>query len=237
MRDADRKILEEMKISMVDNCPLCRGRNINCTCYRDFRYEQSKVVSNIPVHYRFLTYKDLTVKKLKPIILQIQNYIFNIEDNRKKGLGLYLWGTSGTAKTTLGCIVLMEALKRGMTCNFITLDYYMELVSGKLDNSQERLDIAATVDFLLIDDLGREFHDSKRYVDSHLDELVRGRGCDNLPTIITTNLSEDELAAKDFRLRSTFYEHFLPIEFKFDDFRRTKLRLGVLDENPNKEKK
>jgi DNA replication protein DnaC len=182
----------------------------------------NKVNANIPPQFRDFTLTKIDQPESQKVVKKIQKYIEKLSTYRKKGIGLYLYGNTGTAKSALGCIILMNALKRRYTCYFTDVEEYLDLSVNKKDDeeAQEVVRRLSNADFLVIDDLGREYRDVKGFVESQVDELIRYRIKNLLPTIITTNKTREELAVNKFRLLSVLNEHFLIIPFTTKDYRK-----------------
>lgn len=225
----DEILLRELK-AKVDKCPKCSGTNLACTCYQEYYHGLAKIRANIPVKYRDFTLSHIDHPESQKLVKRVTKYMENLQKHRKKGIGLYLYGNPGTAKTVLGCIVLMNALRRKYTCYFTNADHYLELSVTRKDDAEAREIVKqlSNTDFLLIDDLGREYRDKGGFVESHLDELLRNRADNLLPTLITTNKKQDDLAQNNSRLLSLFHEHFITIPFTTKDYRK---KIGVKLQN------
>ena len=209
---ADEVVLLGLK-KKIDTCPICNGTNLKCSCYGAYYLAFQIITSDIPLKYRGFTLEDISSATSEKNVARIRKYMSQLDKYRRKGTGLYLYGNTGTAKSVFGCIILIEALRKGYTCKFATVDQYRTAV---LEKQYDLLTNFQSVDFLLLDDVGREFHDSKGLVDSVLDDLIRLRSDSLLPTIMTTNKEEPDT----FRLSSILKEHFIRIVFDTADYRK-----------------
>jgi len=183
MNERDREDLQELKKAIVDSCTKCKGNNLQCSCYKKFMIEARKITAGIPKRYRNFKLSDLDSPGLASAVLQVDNYIKNIVDNYKNGIGLYLVGKAGSGKTALESITLSGAIEKGYNSHFTKVE---TLISKYLDNDLEDI---LTIDFLGIDDLGKEMHTqaSSKLLGTALDIIIRNRGSNMLPTIITSN--------------------------------------------------
>lgn len=206
----------------IRNCQKCSGKDLSCSCYRNYFYELAKIKANIPIKFRDFNLKKIVLPELQRIVKMITKYIENLDKHRKKGTGLYLWGNPGTAKTALASIILMEALKKGYECYVINTEQYMSLIVDK--TQEDLLTNILNVDFLLLEDVGREYRDSKGLIESKLDELIRFRTDNLLPTIITTNKDAQTLSENNLRFLSILQEHFIFIAFSTKDYRK---KIGI----------
>ena len=225
MNQTDVDVLKKLQAD-INSCKLCSGRNINCSCYKKYFYNYSVISAHIPVKYRAFTLKDFDSLTLKKSVGRINKYIETLDKNRKAGTGLYLWGTSGSGKTSLGCVVLMEAIKHGYTCRFCSVDEYRKSLFPEEADTFAQI---RNVQFLMIDDIGREFQDGKGFIVSYLDDLLRYRTDNLTPTIITSN-NDSSMATDSFRFESIIKEHFLLLEFNVVDHRK-KIQESLKHEN------
>jgi len=225
MNKLDQEYLNKL-YQKIQKCPKCFGRNLTCSCYKGYFFELAKIEANIPTKFRNFTLANVTEPDSQKIVKKISKYLEKLRHYRKKGVGLYLFGNPGTCKTGLGCIVLMEALKLGYSGYVTTVVEYINLLTKNFDEESGIVRKISDVDFLLIDDVGREYQDEKGFVSSRLEELIRYRADNLLPTIITSNKDELSLAENNFRFLSLLQEHFIPIRFATKDYRKV-IREGL----------
>jgi len=208
----------------IDTCKVCHGTNMSCKCYREYFFEMAKINAKIPMNYRRFTLDSLDTSSIQTAIKKISKYVEKIDFYRKTGKGLYLYGKQGTGKSVVGCIVLMEAAKHGYSAYFTDIREYLDRMFGsKFQRDAEdgtQNDLLRSSEFLLIDNLGQDPLDSKGLKKSWIDDLLRYRTDNLLPTIIVTNKNEQDLTANSLRMSSILKEHFLsPIEFPGTDYR------------------
>ena len=149
-----------------------------------------------------------------PYKAAIKRYIRHMHDwYEPAGCGLVLYGKVGHGKTALGSIVLRNALARGGYALSIRAT---EMVDHLYTNPNFRFDpgwpplieMLHGVTFLLLDDLVEEDKDWRlRYVEN----VLRARYDERLPTIITTNVDKDSMFAINW-LKSLFFERYHGIE-------------------------
>lgn len=101
--------------------------------------------------------------------------------------GLYLYGDTGTGKTTIAAAIGIRAIKNGMKVKFVNAyDLSSKLFDG--DNS-----FIVDPDLLIIDDLGAEA--VTEWNNARLRAAINDRYNTMKPTIITSNYSKKKLAA------------------------------------------
>ena len=87
----------------------------------------------------------------------------------------------------------------------------------------QTLDIIENADLVILDDLGSEFQTS--FTDSVIYEIINERINLGRPTIISTNLTNEEYNAKyNERIVSRLTGCFMPIMFVGNDIRHVKLK-------------
>jgi DNA replication protein DnaC len=221
----DISYLTQEKARLVDACTKCHGLDFKCECYHAYDVEVRKVRANIPLKYRKA---DLSVLKAKEAVKPVETlkaYIAKMRDNRNKGVGLYLWGSKGTAKTYSGCAVIIQALGKGYSAYYTTLDNCIDNLLRNKSNSANFANLLQTVSFLLIDDIGYTYRPAKdevAYVDYLLDRIMRQRCNELLPTIATSRLSITDLEetnSSGSRISSIIKEHMRRVQFSGPDFR------------------
>jgi len=223
LSERDRKYLIKLRKQIVDECATCRGTDYRCSCIDTFRFEFKKVKANIATKYRDLTFDQITHPQTTEVRAQIGNYLANLEDNLEKGRGLFLFGSTGLAKTGIASIVLMEAIKKGRSGYFTTLNTLVDLYAGGWkdeDLKQQYEDLVLGTDVLVIDEVGNESKTNTQLVGGCFNDVMRRRFNNLQTTIITSNLFFKKV--KDVygeEVYSILSESTTPYEFKGIDYR------------------
>ena len=106
---------------------------------------------------------------------------------------MFFWGKNGRGKTLLAVQVLRSAIKNKLSAYFAS---YSEIVSmftntWKSESSKKKFERnIQDSDFLLIDDLGKEYKSNNNLAESILDKVIRYR---KHPVIVTSNSNVEEL--------------------------------------------
>lgn len=220
----DVDYLAEEKRVIIDSCKRCHGLDFSCSCYAAYDVEVRKVRARIPLKYRKAETSSIQSPAAAKSRTQIESYIKNIHKYRKSGTGLYLWGSEGTAKTYLGCSVLIAAIRAGYSAYFTTLT---DCVDNLIRSRDSFAYILQNTTYLMIDDIGyayRPIKDEVAYVDSVLDSVIRRRGNSLMPNIVTSHKSVAELSVANqsgTRIASVLKEHTKRIQFSGPNFRDT----------------
>lgn len=154
------------------------------------------------------------------------NYVEKFETMMERGKGLLFYGTVGTGKTFYSACIANALIDRGHPCLMTNFARLVNTISGMYDGKQNYIDGLNRFDLLVIDDLAAE-RDTE-YMNEIVQTIIDSRYRSGLPTIITTNLSAEEIKnPADIRKQRTYsrlLEMCIPIEVAGNDRRRAKLK-------------
>ena len=176
LSERDKKFLLKLKKQIIGNCPKCKGKDISCSCLDAFRLEFKKLKSNIARKYRTLAFDDITHPQTVAVRAELKKYMDTIDYQVDNGKGLYLYGSTGLAKTGLACIVLMEALKHNYTGYFSTLNQCVDLYADGWKDEEARVlykEKILGVDMLVIDEVGNESKTNNTLVSGCFNDILR----------------------------------------------------------------
>lgn len=161
------------------------------------------------------------------------NYVENFAEMRKRGKGLLFYGPVGTGKTYFASCIVNSLIDRGHHCLVTNFARLVNTISGMYEGKQQYIDGLNKFDLLVIDDLAAE-RDTE-YMNEIVQNIVDSRYRAGLPTIITTNLTVEEITnPADIRKQRTYsriLEMCLPVEVSGSDRRRDKLKEDYMDLN------
>ena len=128
---------------------------------------------------------------------QVGKYLRSVHDWLDRGEGLMLWGKNGRGKTAAACYVAKEVRRTGASVLFVTASTLVQSAMGKDVDYEDAeglslIQRATIVDFLVIDDLGKEPRGGKNgssWSERILETLLRERVAARRTTWITTNMS------------------------------------------------
>ena len=154
------------------------------------------------------------------------NYVENFDEMRKRSKGLLLYGKVGTGKTFYSACIVNALIDRGIPCLMTNFSRLVNTISGMYDGKQEYIDGLNKFDLIVIDDLAAE-RDTE-YMNEIVQNIIDSRYRSGLPTIITTNLTAEEIKnpadIKKQRTYSRLLEMCVPVEVTGKDRRRQKLK-------------
>jgi DNA replication protein DnaC len=148
--------------------------------------------------------------------------------------GLLLTGPPGTGKTRMAAIAANHISDLGWPVKFISApDYHAAFLHSQdlmRKNDAEALDYYEVLGgygkweawrLMVLDDLGRERSTATEYSAHLVEELLRSRYDDDAPTIVTTNLTVDEIGDRyGDRTASLIHELFWIVDMDGMDRRK-----------------
>jgi DNA replication protein DnaC len=152
----------------------------------------------------------------------IDNYIRNLDENLDKGEGLLMWGPNGTGKTSAAIYIGMEVRRRGATVYFVQAERLRASVLEKemFDDELTVMERARAVDFLILDDLGKEHPGETGFSERLFENLFRERIAARKTTVVTTNLSVEVLRETYVRsMLEVMREALYPLSFEGENLR------------------
>lgn len=163
----------------------------------------------IPRRFWGVTF-DQIAPRLKGVV---RNYLQHLDEMLDNGNGLLFAGNNGIGKTSAACFVAREVRRTGASVLMITVASLIESVLEKVEVEEGLLlDRARTVDFLLLDDLGKEHPGKSRFSDRVLENLLRERSAARLTTFVTSNMSIKDLNERyDTSMMEVIKETVLPV--------------------------
>lgn len=177
-----------------------RGVEIRDKQMKEYKVAKLKKESLMANRYSEVLFKSIRETAHNVLIREKAiHYVENSYECLKKNIGVYLYGENSTGKTHLTSAMCNELLEKGYACLYTNLATIMQNTSLFEDDDDMRRKIA-TVDFLFIDDLGKEFIGremnpaSAKYAEKVLFETINTRYNAQLPTIFSSNYSIKELA-------------------------------------------
>jgi DNA replication protein DnaC len=176
-----------------------------CEC-REPRLKRGRsrgVASVIPPRYRGVSFDRPPVSDMarnletKLAVSEVESFVADLDQRLDSGRGLWLFGETGTGKTTLAMLISKHALEAGCSVAIYSLPKLLARIRRTYDSEPggdsylslfERL---TSVDLLHIDDLGAEKRSD--WVLEQLYSLINERYEAQRSMLITTNLPHHEL--------------------------------------------
>lgn len=158
-----------------------------------------------------------------------QRYVDNFDEFRKSGKGLLLFGTVGTGKTYAAACIANALIDKGYPVLMTNFARIANTVGGMWEGKQQYYDSLNKYPLLILDDLAAER--KTEYMSEIVFNVIDSRYRANLPLIVTTNLTSEELKhPSDISYQRTFsrlLEMCLPIKVEGKDKRLEKLKADI----------
>lgn len=190
------------------------ARDCGCRPARIAQARARSLEARIPARYRAISFEHSDVidmeRRFPTQVRELRSYVRELGANLDAGRGLWLTGGFGTGKTALAMIVSRAAIDRGRSVAIYSCPRLLAMIRESIDSPSRAsaqfggqaahgaggvldfLDQLAAVDLLHIDDLGAEHR--TEWVLEQLYSIVNARYQEERATLITSNLSRDELA-------------------------------------------
>lgn len=169
--------------------------------------------------------EDLDDPVATPHGVKVHRYCDRIHMFRRRGVGLFMWGDNSHGKTHAASIVLKEAARVAYTGLLITPSLYGDAKLEKLpfDSEQTLVERIETVDFLFLDDIGKEYTKGaggSGWFELNLERLWRERAKNGRVTGVTTNFTDKEFGARYGKsVRALVIESMVALNVQGKDFR------------------
>ncbi len=229
-------------------CELCRDTGFRgterCECFtrllNKLAVEALNAEANMPdcdfEHFSLSYYKDVTdangmdcYKKMSENLSFCMEYA---ESFSLRSPSLFFLGKTGVGKTHLSLSIAKRVAEQGFTVAYGSLLNYLikiekEHFGRAEDPDSDTMQTLVNADLLILDDLGSEFRTG--FYESALYNIINSRINLRLPTIISSNLSADELQRNyNDRIISRIFGVFTALMFVGEDIRTVKRLKGEI---------
>lgn len=220
------------------NCKKCEDKGfvngIMCDCFKELlkSLEYEKLCSNLPVNNcRFDNFKldyypggigTSPRRRMESVLDFCKTYATEFS---QKSSSLLLYGHTGLGKTHLSLAIAGKAVEDGYGVIYSSAQNLFNKLEkekfGRSDgNTEENI---LDCDLLIIDDLGTEF--TTQFTISALYNIVNSRELEGKPTIISTNLTPEQLLSTySERIASRILNNYTLLRFDGTDIRQIKTR-------------
>ena len=191
---------------------ICEGKGVqfidgvyhDCACTKEFLRELQMIGSGIPSRYFDFDFEHIYQKfeaENTQAIEVIHKYVDNIREMVDGGVGLFIFGEKGLAKTAFGCLILKEAIKVGKVAYMLSMSELSSMFRDSISDeaTQEKLEwIQNTVEILLIDEIEKDFNvsDTTNYTGSYTNKFFRIIYDRKVALIATSNVKMSSLKGR-----------------------------------------
>lgn len=226
-------------LAPVYECPDCKDTGYidgqKCHCFKQSMISLLYEQCNIPEMLRTENFNNLSYEyyegedlaRFKNAVNTCRNFVKNFNSDYHN---LFFYGTVGTGKSFLSGCVAKELIESGHSVIYFSATGLFDLLSKNSFDYKNREELRETYadlyqcDLLIIDDLGTEL--TNQFVTSQLFALLNERHMGKKATIISTNLSLEELRNRySERIFSRITSHYEICKLSGQDIRMYKKRL------------
>lgn len=226
-------------------CPLCQdtgyvtdenGRKHKCACFRrreiSILYSQSHIQDMVAkenfstLSYEYYQGEDL--QRFEAAVKLSRDFVKNMKEDYRN---LLFYGTVGTGKSFLSGCIAKELIDRGCSVIYFSASGLFDRLARysfdhkEKDTLQDFCEDIYGCDLLIVDDLGTEL--TNTFVASQLFSCLNERGLRQKSTIVSTNLSLEELRDRySDRIFSRITSSFSLCKLTGPDIRIYKKRLS-----------
>ena len=224
-------------LAAIYSCKECKDNGflpdtrIKCSCFTKYQtkllFEQSGIMDLLDnQNFSTLTFDYFNEEESNSYKNSVRVSLDFIEHFNTDYQNLLFYGNVGTGKTFLSCCIAKALMEKGISVAYYSADQlFKNFVDYRFMDDKENyysfLDELNERDLLIIDDLGTESVSERTRAD--LFTLLNNRDLGKKSTIISTNLSLDELSVRySERVMSRIGSHFELCKFEGRDIRMMK---------------
>jgi DNA replication protein DnaC len=209
----DAKYPSTLPKSLRD-CVTCRGKK-QFKWWTDYGISEEIGTYECPCSEQFVLYKYLlnsglglelqryAVGDLKGVPIgafdAAMDYVDESDYYVGQGYNFIFRGDRGTGKTLLATLTLKQLLDKGIDGYFTTFNDMLDNFTAGWNNDETRVWFEArakNAPLLVVDDIGKEYEGRVGISKVMIDNIFRSRVNDALPTIITTNLTAEQMGLR-----------------------------------------
>ena len=213
-------------------CPVCKDTGYSgtsyCECFKklcgkltaDNLNKNTNLILSSFDTFSLSYYTDEAYDVMKRIFNYTQEYAYNFTEHSEN---ILMTGGTGLGKTHLSLAIANEVLKKGCPVvydSIINILRNIEKEHFSYEHSSAVIDSIMNAGLLIIDDLGTEYQTN--FYSSTIYNILDSRINYNLPTIISTNLSYNEIKRRyEPRVASRLLTKYRLLSFMGKDVRLT----------------
>lgn len=235
-----RAEVERWQNRLVKSCQKCKGTGsiakpgsnmaTMCSCQEQALLNAHLASAGIPRKYLNKSWNWEGLNNSKDSTDKVKRYATNFENHYYDGEGLYLYGQQGRGKSLLESLVAREVAaqinpdhRKHNRVAFIIFEELVQLTHQSRSDLKARSlyhTIISKPDLLIIDNIGSETG-SKEYNTKVLEFILRKRDNDNVPTIISSNYTPEQLlSAYSDTVHDFVDQNCIPVLVKGENHRK-----------------
>lgn len=169
------------------------GEDHPCNCEEQEALFRHYLLAHIPQEYMNLGLDNYYGDE--NALAAAQAYLEKWSNFRKHGMGMGFYSkTQGTGKTFLACFLARELVKRGESVYYVYFRNVVNTYELSYEARKDEEDRLRDCTVLILDEVARPVSEAQRVLFAEkFEELIRHRSNYNKVTILTTNLTPEEL--------------------------------------------
>jgi len=244
----DKNDVEELKNSIIgiackNSCNktgviLSENVFLDCSCQKEFQNKVKLLIANIPKKYWDFDLRYLTeefVKENKNSLLIIQQFRDKIDVAVKDGIGLYVQGDVGLAKSALSSYLLKYAIRKDVVAYSVRMSQLTKLIFDSLKEPESKMQmewIKKEVQLLLIDEIEKDYklNDLSQFAAIQANDFFGMLYEKKKSLIVTSNVSKEGLRQSHPANIVDRLEELIDVVFTGNSYRRQDQALKKLFE-------
>lgn len=178
--------IDQLRNDIILNCPICHGKNSQCSCYTKCEFEYQKYKANIPLR--------LINSIINPTDYSPEQYLMLCSFIQNGSVGLYLERGSKGKRSALLAATLIKFIEFGRTCHYTDALTVAQTVNGKWFEDSQEYKTLMNVDVLAVADVGDEHRTESKIVEDCFDNMLNQRLNSNKKTLISSSLSIEDFS-------------------------------------------
>lgn len=196
------------------------GHEYPCPCEDQVNLQRHYLLANLPKDYWTLSVEDFYGDP--DALAKAQEYLEHWDNMQQHGIGIQFYSpTLGTGKTMLATLIGKDLVKRGESVYFVPFRDTIKVYQMPYEERKEMVTRLRQTPVLILDEVGLSISDAQRALfGTELEDLIRFRTSGNSVTIVTTNLTPEELDREYPRTFSLLAATTQQVYVSGEDFRR-----------------
>ncbi len=198
-----------------------QGEEHECDCDFQMKMRKHYLLANIGDQYQRLDWREYN--RDDDVKVAVACYLENWNNYKRNGIGIEFASKSqGTGKTFAATYIGKELIKRGERVFFIPFSDVIGVLSRARSDWEYLYNRMYDSNVLILDEVQPPYSDAQHALFSdNLEQLIRNRTNFNMVTLMTTNLTEEELMEEYPRAYSLIQLKQIRIPMTGSDFRQS----------------
>lgn len=224
---------------ITDVCPTCDdkktykldGDEHECDCETQKLLQKHYFTANIGREYHDICLKDFIGSDREIVVPIVEEYVKNFSDKFHYGLGVTFTGPVGTGKTFAMNCILKGLIQQGRDVYSISFEEMINTWASAWQDATVKRQLEnklKSVDVLGLDEVKTDNRNDS-FLAHGFESVIRHRTANLLPTIITTNMTQQSMERVFPKITSLLGARNAKAELTGKDLRKKEIRYRVLE--------